>query len=81
MTNRATPDYCAAPVPVALVTDTTHYLPRPLVAPRVLMRARSPGATALPLVGRHEPGIVLDLRILAEELQQRVDELGTALRG
>src|SRR5690349_23703986 len=31
MTKRGTPDYCAAPVTVALVTDTTHYLPRQLV--------------------------------------------------
>jgi DegV family protein with EDD domain len=31
MTKRGTPDYCAPPVPVAPVTDTTHYLPRQLV--------------------------------------------------
>src|SRR3954462_12979605 len=31
MTNRGIPDYCAPPVAVALVTDTTHYLPRQLV--------------------------------------------------
>src|SRR4051794_23134960 len=32
MTNRGIPDYCAPAVAVALVTDTTHYLPRPIVA-------------------------------------------------
>src|SRR4051795_5070890 len=32
MTNRGIPDYCAPAVAVALVTDTTHYLPRPMVA-------------------------------------------------
>src|SRR4051795_12396686 len=31
MTNRGIPDYCAPAVAVALVTDTTHYLPRQLV--------------------------------------------------
>src|SRR3954465_12648838 len=36
MTNRGIPDYCAPPVAVALVTDTTHYLPRPMVAAKGL---------------------------------------------
>src|SRR4051794_24573148 len=36
MTNRGIPDYCAPPVAVALVTDTTHYLPRQMVAAKGL---------------------------------------------
>src|SRR3954452_24189201 len=36
MTNRGIPDYCAPAVAVALVTDTTHYLPRPMVAAKGL---------------------------------------------
>jgi DegV family protein with EDD domain len=36
MAKRGTPDYCAPPVPVALVTDTTHYLPPQLVGAKQL---------------------------------------------
>src|SRR3954464_13173416 len=36
MTNRGIPDYCAPPVAVALVTDTTHYLPRQIVSAKGL---------------------------------------------
>src|SRR3954452_6591261 len=36
MTKRGIPDYCAPAVAVALVTDTTHYLPRQIVAAKGL---------------------------------------------
>src|SRR3954454_4678306 len=36
MTKKTIGDYCAPAVAVALVTDTTHYLPRPLVAAKGL---------------------------------------------